>query len=103
HRTDARRSCPEGRGASPEGRRATRDGRRASTERGAAAPSGAAPLEVDRIELESLAFRERVRAGFRALAAAEPARFWVVDGSASIESVRARIVAEAERRLARAA
>jgi len=103
HRIEARRVSPEGRGASPEGRRATPEGRGASPERGGAAPSGAAPLELDRIERESLAFHERVRAGFRALAAAEPARFCVVDGSASIESVRARIVAEAERRLARAA
>ena len=78
-------------------------GRRASPERGGAAPSGAAPLELDRIERETAAFHERVRAGFRALAAAEPARFCVVDGAAPIESVHARIVAEAERRLAKAA
>jgi len=77
--------------------------RREGPGQGGAAPSGAAPLELDRFERETLAFHERVRAGFRALAAAEPARFCVVDGAAPIASVRARIVAEAERRLARAA
>ena len=96
HRIEARR-------VSPEGRRATPEGRGASPEQGGAAPSGAAPLELDRIERESLACHERVRAGFRALAAAEPARFCVVDGAGPIESVHARIVAEAERRLAKAA
>ena len=79
------------------------EGRRQSRGQGGAAPLGAAPLELDRFERETLAFHERVRAGFRALAAAEPARFCVLDGVAPIESLRARIVAEAERRLARAA
>ena len=78
-------------------------GRRQSLGQGGAAPSGAAPLELDRFEREAVVFHERVRAGFRALAAAEPARFCVLDGGAPIESIRARIVAEAERRLARAA
>jgi dTMP kinase len=53
----------------------------------------------DRFEREEVAFHERVRAGFLALAAAEPERFCVVDATAQIEAVRARVVAEAERRL----
>jgi len=78
-------------------------GRRQSHGQGGVAPLGATPLELDRFERETQAFHERVGAGFRALAAAEPARFCVVDAAAPIESVHARIVAEAERRLARAA
>ena len=78
-------------------------GRRQGLGQGGPAPSGAAPLGLDRFEREALVFHERVRAGLRALAAAEPARFCVVDAAAPIEAAHARIVAEAERRLARAA
>ena len=44
---------------------------------------------ADRIELESGDFFERVRAAYRARAAAEPARFRVIDAGAAIEVVRA--------------
>jgi dTMP kinase len=53
----------------------------------------------DRFERETVAFHERVRAGFRALAAAEPGRFRVLDSAEPLERVRARVVAEAERLL----
>jgi len=53
----------------------------------------------DRFEREPAAFHERVLAGFRALAAAEPARFCVLDATVSPDVVHARIVAEVERRL----
>jgi len=54
---------------------------------------------ADRFEREALEFHERVRAGFRTLAAAEPQRFCVLDATRSIEDVRARVIAETERRL----
>jgi dTMP kinase len=40
---------------------------------------------------EDLAFHERIRAGYLELAAAEPERFRVVDGSGSVEATDARI------------
>jgi dTMP kinase len=43
---------------------------------------------VDRIEQESDDFFERVRAAYRERAAAEPARFRVIDASAPVDSVR---------------
>lgn len=45
----------------------------------------------DRMEAESLDFHRQVRAGFRALADSEPARFRVVDASGSIDEVAALI------------
>ena len=45
--------------------------------------------KADRIELESGDFFERVRAAYRARAAAEPARFRVIDATRSIDEVRA--------------
>jgi len=53
----------------------------------------------DRFERETVAFHERVRNGFLALAAAEPARFCVVDTTEPMVRARARMVAELERRL----
>jgi len=46
----------------------------------------------DRLEDTGLGFAERVRAAYLALAAAEPARFAVVDASASPERVHASVV-----------
>ncbi|MET0230049.1 MAG: dTMP kinase [Rhodanobacteraceae bacterium] len=45
--------------------------------------------QPDRIELESGDFFERVRAAYRARAAAEPARFRVIDAAKSVDEVRA--------------
>ncbi len=53
----------------------------------------------DRFERETVAFHERVRAGFRALAAAEPARFCVVDTVQPAEHVQAALLAALAPRL----
>ena len=53
----------------------------------------------DRFEREVVAFHERVRDGFRTLAAAEPARFCVIDSTEPADRVRERVIAEVERRL----
>ena len=45
----------------------------------------------DRLEAEADDFHDRVRAGFLALAAAEPARFLVVEAAAAPEAVQQRI------------
>lgn len=45
----------------------------------------------DRFESEELAFFERVRAGYLDLAAAEPARYRVVDASCPLDEVSAQI------------
>ena len=45
----------------------------------------------DRLEAEDAGFHERVVAGFRALAAEEPERWVVVDGTGSVEEVAARV------------
>ncbi|QWT22291.1 dTMP kinase [Bacillus sp. NP157] len=49
--------------------------------------------EADRIEVESDAFFERIRAAYRERAAAEPARFRVLDASALPDAVLAEAVA----------
>ena len=48
--------------------------------------------EGDRMEAAGVAFHQRVREGFEALAAAEPDRIRVVDASGSIEEVHTRIM-----------
>lgn len=48
---------------------------------------------TDRIESEAEAFFERVRVAYRARAAAEPARFHVIDASRDIDDVLAQAVA----------
>lgn len=51
-----------------------------------------APQEAeDRFEHEGLAFHRRVREGYLSLAAAEPARFRLIDGSAPIEAVQEEV------------
>jgi dTMP kinase len=53
----------------------------------------------DRFESRGLAFHEALRAGFRALAQEEPARFAVIDTSGDRDAVFATILAELESRL----
>ena len=53
----------------------------------------------DRFERETLEFHARVRAGFAALAAAEPTRFCTLDGAAAMADVQARMVAAVDTRL----
>ena len=50
-----------------------------------------ARTKYDRLEAEKSDFHARVRAGFLALAAAEPERFLVLAAIDSIESIAARI------------
>lgn len=46
----------------------------------------------ERFEQESLLFHQRIRNGFLSLAAAEPARFVVLDGSRGIEEIEATVL-----------
>jgi dTMP kinase len=48
----------------------------------------AASRQIDRLENEAVAFHERIRAGYLALAAAEPGRFVVVDAARSPDLVQ---------------
>lgn len=57
------------------------------------------PGRPDRYEAMDAAFHARVAEGYAALAAAEPARFVVVQGEGSIEAVHARLWREVEPRL----
>lgn len=59
----------------------------------------AARAGADRFEGEDGAFHARVAAGFRALAAAEPDRWVVVDGTGTVEEVARRVVAACRERL----
>ncbi|MNC98480.1 Thymidylate kinase [compost metagenome] len=47
--------------------------------------------DLDRFESEERAFFERVRAGYQALARAEPGRVHLVDGSKAPEEVKVQI------------
>ena len=47
----------------------------------------ASGLSADRMESEGKEFFERVRRGYLAIAAEEPARIRVIDGAAAIESI----------------
>jgi dTMP kinase len=55
--------------------------------------------QLDRFEQEDAAFHERVRAGFRQMAADDPERWAVVDGSAGVDDVAAVIRATVGERL----
>jgi dTMP kinase len=57
------------------------------------AGDGTAGLE-DRFEREDLGFHQRVRDGYRALAAASPQRFRVLPAAQSVEELHRRVVAE---------
>jgi dTMP kinase len=54
---------------------------------------------ADRLEAEPLAFHQRVREQFLALAAAHPPRYLVVDASASIDTIAQQILADVMARL----
>jgi dTMP kinase len=58
---------------------------------------------ADRFETETLEFFERVRAGYRALARAEPRRFRIIDASAPLARVEEQIAAVVAELRARAA
>lgn len=64
-----------------------------------AATAGRRARALDRLESESDGFHERVHESFRELAAAEPDRWVVVDGSASIEGVATAVWAAVSSRL----
>lgn len=57
----------------------------------AAARAAARDAAPDRMEAKGLAYQERVAAGFRALAAAEPARVKLVDAARGIKDVHADV------------
>ena len=63
----------------------------------------AAGAREERFELESVRFHERVRAGYLALAAAQPERFVVVDGSGDVARTEKLVLAALEKRLPAAA
>ncbi|MBI3880456.1 MAG: dTMP kinase [Verrucomicrobia bacterium] len=67
-----------------------------------AARAGAAPVARDRFEEADRAFFERVERGYRALAAAEPARVKIVDAAKPVPTVADAIWCEVERILGRA-
>ncbi|NLB46350.1 MAG: dTMP kinase [Microbacteriaceae bacterium] len=52
-----------------------------------------AGMTDDRLEREAIEFHERVREEFRALAAAEPGRFLVLDAAARVEDLHEAIIA----------
>jgi len=56
--------------------------------------------EMNRLDLEAIEFHSRVRAGYLALAAAEPARWARIDAGASVAEVQAAIRQIVEKRLA---
>jgi dTMP kinase len=49
---------------------------------------------LDRMEREGTSFHDRVRAGYRTLAGADPARWRIVDGRGAVAEVHARVWAE---------
>ena len=67
--------------------------------RAAARKHEAGNAREDRFERETVAFHEKVRAGFLALAQREPARFFIIDATKSIEESAAEIREVVDRRL----
>ncbi|SNB45081.1 dTMP kinase [Geobacter sp. DSM 9736] len=53
----------------------------------------------ERFELESIQFHQRVRDGYLALAASQPARFVTIDGSKSIAEIESAVAAAVFKRL----
>jgi dTMP kinase len=62
-------------------------------ERAFARINGSAGAREERFELESVRFHQRVRDGYLKLAAEEPERFIVIDGSRSVEETAAAVTA----------
>jgi dTMP kinase len=56
--------------------------------------------EINRLDLEQRDFRERVRAGYLALAAAEPARWAILDARANVGALAEQVWATVSQRLA---
>jgi dTMP kinase len=69
---------------------------RATTRRLAQAISGEQP---DAYEKRDADFHERLRQGFLAVAAAEPHRCYLLDGTKPVEAIAADVWAQVERRL----
>jgi len=65
----------------------------------AAAPGAAAPAEADTFERRDPQFHERLRAGYLAIAKAEPRRCVLVDGAAMPDAIAAEIWCHVEHRL----
>lgn len=55
--------------------------------------------EMNRLDLEEVAFHERVRAGYHALAAAEPWRWVIINADQPVDTVQAAIRRAVEKRL----
>jgi dTMP kinase len=77
------------------------DGLARARARGAAAAAG--PAETDPFERRDEQFHERLRAGYLAIAVAEPQRCVLVDGARMPEAIAAEIWSHVERRLLQAA
>lgn len=63
--------------------------------------AGDRTVSESRFEQEAMAFHEKVRKGYLALAAAEPNRFVVIDATASVDEVTEEILATIDARLTR--
>ncbi len=61
--------------------------------------AGQGRAEWNRLDQKELAFHQRVRKGYLALAAAEPDRWWVLDAARPVDELQAVIREEVERRL----
>lgn len=71
-----------------------------STEQGAARTRARAAVETDRFDSETEAFHKKIRAGFLELAAAEPARFAIINANGTIEEVHRAIMEAVNAKLA---
>ena len=67
--------------------------------RARSASPGGAPVDADPFERRDGQFHERLRAGYLAIAAAEPQRCVVVDGAGTPDAIAAEIWAHVEQRL----
>ena len=67
--------------------------------RARSASPGGAPADADPFERRDPRFHERLRAGYLAIAAAEPQRCVLVDGARSPDAIAAEIWAHVEQRL----